>query len=182
LRKTLKPRLSPKTFGGNIAMILTPHIHEFREAVRHLWNSYMRSHATWDTADEFAKVANTLFAECVLGRAGVEARPIPMNHGNGILTEYRLFADHTGKLPLHANRDIPASGYWDHPVAWIPPEEKQIIHPICFFDFDALGWRLIQYYRVRIVESSSHPDLNGRDALIGCEYVDVEVRAAEPAA
>jgi len=163
-------------------MILTPHIHEFREAVRHLWNSYMRSHATWDTADEFAKVANTLFAECVLGRAGVEARPIPMNHGNGILTEYRLFADHTGKLPLHANRDIPASGYWDHPVAWIPPEEKQIIHPICFFDFDALGWRLIQYYRVRIVESSSHPDLNGRDALIGCEYVDVEVRAAEPAA
>jgi hypothetical protein len=163
-------------------MILTPHIHEFREAVRHLWNSYMRSHATWDTADEFAKVANTLFAECVLGRAGVEARPIPMNHGNEILTEYRLFADHAGKLPLHANRDIPASGYWDHSVAWIPPEEKQIIHPICFFDFDALGWRLSQYYRVRIVDSNSHPDLNGRDALIGCEYVDVEVRAAEPAA
>jgi len=165
-----------------MAVILTSHIHEFREAARHLWNSYMRSEATWDTADELAKVANILFIECALGRAGVEARPIPMQHGTEILTEYRLFADHAGKLPLHANRDIPASGYWDHPVEWIPPEVKQIIHPICFFDFDVLGWRRIQYYRSRIVESSSHPDLNGRDALIECAYVDVEVRDAEPAA
>lgn len=157
-----------------MAMILTTHIHEFREMVRHLWNSYMRSDATWDTADEFAKITSVLFIECVLRRAGMDARPIPMDHGK-ILTEYRLFADHTGKLPLRPNRDIPASGYWDHPVEWIPPEKKQIIHPICFFDFDMLGWRAIQYYRVRIVESSSHPDLNGRDALIECAHVDVEV-------
>lgn len=163
-------------------MILTTQIHEFREAVRYLWNSYIRSDATWDTANEFAKVARTLFAECVLRRADVDARPIPMNHGNEILTEYRLFADHTGKLPLHPNRDIPASGYWDHPVTWIPPEKKQVIHPICFFDFDVLGLRSIQYYRVRITDSSSHPDLIGRDALIECGYVDVEVRAPNPAA
>jgi hypothetical protein len=165
-----------------MTVILTSHVHEFREAARHLWNSYMRSEATWDTADEFARVAHILFAECALGRAGVEARPIPMDHGTEILAEYRLFAGHAGKLPLHANRDIPASGYWDHPVEWIPPEMKQTIHPICFFDFDVLGWRRIQYYRVRIVESSSHPDLNGRDALIECAHVDVEVRDAEPPA
>jgi hypothetical protein len=161
-------------------VLLTSHIHEFREAARHLWNTYMRSDATWETADEFAKVAEILFAECVLGRAGVDARPIPMDSGTSVLTEYRLFADHSGRLPLSANRDIPASGYWDHPVSWIPPEEKQIIHPICFFDFDELGWRDIQYYRVRIVESASHPDLNGRDALIECRYVEVEIHDAEP--
>ena len=108
-------------------------------------------------------------------RAGVEGRPIPMDHGNDILSEYRIFADHKGRLPLHPNRDIPASGYWDHPVNWIPPEQKQIIHPICFFDFDTLGWRTIQYYRVRIVDSESHPGLNGRDALIECEHVNVEI-------
>lgn len=139
----------------------------------------MRPDATWDTADEFANIANTLFTECVLRRARADARPIPMTHGNEILTEYRLFADHAGKLPLHPNRDIPASGYWDFPIEWIPPEERQIIHPICFFDFDILGWRQIQYYRVRIVESSSHPDLNGRDALIECSCVEVEIYGAE---
>jgi hypothetical protein len=104
-----------------------------------------------------------------------------MDQGNEILTEYRLFADHAGRLPLQANRDLPASGYWDHPVEWIPPEAKQIIHPICFFDFDVLGWRRLQLYRVRVVESSSHPELNGRDALIECEDVEVEVSDTAPA-
>jgi hypothetical protein len=168
--------------GEAMAVILTSQIHEFREAMRHLWNSYMRSDATWDTADEFARIAAILFSECALRRADVEARPIPMDHGSEVLTEYRIFAGHSGRLPLHANRDIPASGDWDHPIAWIPPEKPQTIHPICFFDFDVLGWRRIQYYRVRIVESSSHPDLNGRDALIECGQVDVEVCAAQPAA
>jgi len=99
-----------------------------------------------------------------------------MDQGSEILTEYRLFADHAGRLPLHPNRDILASGYWDHPVEWIPPDKNQTIHPICFFDFDVLGWRSIQYYRVRIVSSSSHPALNGRGALIECAHVDIEVR------
>jgi hypothetical protein len=165
-----------------MALILTPHVHEFREAARHLWNSYMRRDTTWDTVEEFAKVAEILFSQCVLGRARVAARPIPMDCSAEVLTEYRVFADHKGRLPLRANRDIPASGFWDFPVAWIPPEGKQVIYPICFFDFDQIAWRGIQYYRVRIVERSSHPDLNGRDALIECTSVDLEVRDAEPAA
>lgn len=161
-------------------MILTPHINEFREAVRHLWNAYMRREATWDTFDEFAKISEILFSESVLTRAGVDGRPIPMDHGKQVLTEYRIFANHTGRLTLHVNRDIPASGYWDHPVSWIPPEQKQIIHPICFFDFDKLGWRTVQYYLVRIVESESHPALNGRDALIECEHVEIEIINIDP--
>jgi hypothetical protein len=72
-----------------MAVILTSQIHEFREAARHLWNSYMRSNATWDTADDFARVAAILFSECALRRAAVEARPIPIDHGTEVLTEYR---------------------------------------------------------------------------------------------
>ncbi len=165
-----------------MALILTSQIHEFREAVRHLWNSYLRSDATWDTADEFTRIAAILFSECALRRVDVEARPIPIGHGAEVLHEYRIFARPPGRLRFHANRDVPASGYWDHPIEWIPPEKPQTIHPICFFDFDVLGWRRIQYYRVRIVESSSHPELNGRDALIECGDVDVEVCAAQASA
>ena len=160
-------------------MIITPQIHAFREAMRHLWNSYMRLGATSDTAEEFAKITEIVFAQCVLGRAGIEGRPIPMDHGTNVLTEYRIYADHKGRLPLHCNRDKPASGYWDYPVQWIPPEELQTIHPICFFDFAWRGWRTVQYYRVRIVESSSHPALNGRDALIECCHVDIEIKNAD---
>jgi hypothetical protein len=163
-------------------MILTAQVHEFREAVRHLWNAYMRLDATWDTVDEFGKVSNLIFTECVVARAGVAGRPIAMDNGREVLTEYRVFADNNGRLPLLANRDLPASGYWDHPVGWIPPEQHHTIHPICFFDFDVRGWRSIQYYRVRIVASSSHPELNGRDALIDCRHAELELMAEQVAA
>jgi hypothetical protein len=159
-------------------MLITSQIHEFRETVRHLWNAYMRTDATWDTVDEFAKIAKILFCESVLCRAGIEARQIPMDQGTEVLTEYLVFAEHAGKLPLHANRDIPPSGYWDHPVSWIAPDMPHTIHPICFFDFDVRGWRRIQFYRVRIVECASNPELNGRDALIQREHVEIKVQTA----
>jgi len=153
-------------------VILTPHIHEFREAVRHLWNAYMRREATWDTFDEFAKISEILFSESVLIRAGIDGRPIPLDHGKQVLTEYRIFA--AGEQGYTRFRLL------DHPVTWIPPEQKQIIHPMYFFDFAKLGWRTIQYYMVRIVESASHPALNGRDALIECEHVDIEIINIDP--
>lgn len=162
-------------------MRITERIHEFREAIRHLWNSYMRNSATWDTVDEFGKIAEILFSESVLCRAGVDARPIPMGLGPEVLTEYRLLADHSGRLPLHPNRDIPATGYWDYPVNWIPAEGPYTIHPICFFDFDVKGWRRIQFYRARIIQCTSHPEIEGRDALIECAYVDIEAEGTEPA-
>ena len=162
-------------------MILTEAIHEYREVIRHLWNSYLRKDADWDTVDEFGTICAILFKERVLAASGISARPIPIDQKNiGPLHEYRLFAGQVSGLPLLAIRDIPASGYWDLPVPWIPPEKKQIIQPICLFDLDVRGWRTIQYYRARIVESESHPELNGRDALIECVHVEIEVKDAEP--
>jgi hypothetical protein len=80
-----------------------------------------------------------------------------------------------GKLPLSVNRDLPPSGYWDYPVDWISPETEPDIRPICFFDFDILGWRLLEYYRVRIVRCDSCPEITGRDALIRCNCIETEV-------
>jgi len=52
----------------------------------------MRREATWDTFDEFAKISEILFSESVLTRAGIDGRPIPLDHGKQVLTEYRIFA------------------------------------------------------------------------------------------
>jgi hypothetical protein len=45
---------------------------------------------------------------------------------------------------------------------------------INFFDFDVLGHRDFVYYRVRIVESKTHPELVGRDSLILASYARLE--------
>jgi hypothetical protein len=100
---------------------------------------------------------------------------IPINTDHSDLKEYRILMTGAGRLPLLVNRDIPASGYWDYPVDWIPPEDETEIRPISFFDFDLLGWRIFEYYRVRISAYPSRLQLVGRDALIRCDYVEVEV-------
>jgi hypothetical protein len=165
-------------------MILTQDIERFREAARHLWNGYMRiddtNSTSWDTVEEFCKIANTLFAECVLARNQLPHPTIPMDQGISPLVEYRIIAHANAGIHLLVNRDMPASGYWDHPITWIPWTDMNVIHPISFFDFDVRGWRRIQYYQARIVNCPSNPEINGRDALIECADVKIETTTAEP--
>ncbi len=156
-------------------MIITQEVNLFRESVRHLWNSYMRIDANWDTVDTFRQIASLLFEEKILSKLNCDISPIPIKAEDDYIYNYRILMKGNGKLPVMVNREIPSSNYWDYPIEWIPPEMKPDIRPICFFDWDVLGWRMLEYYRVRIVKCNSNPELDGRDALINCNYVDLEV-------
>ena len=165
-------------------MNITEEIHQFREAARHLWNSYLKREADYDSVDTFHSICLQLFEEQITSRLELSVSPIPMDGHNVPLDGYRIFASHQGKIPLYINREIPPSGYWDYPIDWIAPEEGPDIRPISFFDYDLLGWRNIEFYRVRIVNCPSHPEINGREALIKCDYVELEVidnRGSTPA-
>ncbi len=155
-------------------MIITEEIHLFRETARHLWNSYLMRDADFDSVDVFKDICLKLFEKQILLRLELDGSPIPIESERPYLREYRLFREGNGKLPIQVNRDLPPSGYWDYPIDWIPPEEKPVIHPICFFDFDLIGWRKMEYYRARIINCTSHPELSGRDALIRCDYTEIE--------
>ena len=157
-------------------MNITQEVHLFRETLRHLWNTYLKRDANWDTVALFNDISLKLFEEQIVSRLGINAPPIPLDAEENYLSQYRIFAEGSGKLPLSVNRDIPPSGYWDYPIEWIPPEKNNDIRPISFFDFDVLGWRKFEYYHVRIIECESNPELNGRDALIPCDYVEIECR------
>ncbi len=158
-------------------MIVTQEVNLFRETARHLWNTYLREDADFDTVDVFRNICRILFCEKIVSRLGINAPPIPVETDGNYLPQYKIFMTwngQPGKLPLYVNRDLPPSGYWDYPIDWIPPEEDHDIRPICFFDFEN-EWRMLEFYRVRIVNCGSHPELTGRDALIYCKYVDIEV-------
>lgn len=156
-------------------MELTSQIQSYREALRHLWNTYWRfQDPDWDSADNFSEIAKVLFKDAVSVLAELPCPVIPVDQGDSPLSEYRLFTNHAGKLPLMVSRDIPNRGYWDHEVCWISAESAYDICPICFFDFDVLGYRDMRYYRARIISSETHPEVGGRDALIECEHVRIE--------
>jgi len=134
-------------------ILLTDEINRFREVARRLWNSYLKQDADWDSIDAFRDICLTLFEKQVLRRQKSRAPSTPVDGYETALEEYRLFAPHHGRLPLMVNRDIPASGYRDFPIQWISPEEHPEIKPVGFFDFDLIGMRNLEFYRVRMVNA-----------------------------
>lgn len=164
-------------------MIITDRVHCFREAARHLWNAYLREGSEWETHENFQKICELLFEEIVVCKIDAE---FELNNIYGYqgeyAPEYQVFVDHQGKLPLMVNRDLKASGYWDFPLEWIPPEIPNDMRLIEFFDFDQLGWRTFEFYRVRILKCESHPEIEQRDALIKCHHADVRIITPEPSA
>ncbi len=141
-----------------------------------MWNTYLRENADWATHDSFELICEHLFDEIVLSKLDVKHDIDNVFCYQGeYLEEYQLYVDHKGKLPLMVNRELKSSGYWDHPVEWIPPDELYDIRLIGFFDFDQLGWRNFEFYRARILKCNSHPEIEQRDVLIRCHHVDVRI-------
>ena len=68
-------------------------------------------------------------------------------------------------VPIMINRDPGSeSGYWDHPLRQVSPEDVSLRF-VRWFDFDELGFRDLRYFLVRIA-SASRDDIVGRAALI----------------
>lgn len=158
-------------------MDITEQIQTFREASRHLWNSYFRFEAErnqdWDLRDSFSEVYGALFNSLVRFHLPDSAPTIPhlWSPAKKILWEYRIVST-TDRLPVMVNREKPASGYWDHPTEYVASAAADL-HLIELFDWDNLGFRDFRYFRVRIVKADD-PDLVDRDALVDAAYCRVE--------
>jgi len=157
-------------------MNITDNITRFREAARHLWNTYFVERAErdkdWNLRDEFSNVYVDLFNSLVKYDLPEDAPSIPhlWNGENKVLSEYHVKGKNK-ELVAMINRSIPATGYWDHPVQQFNSEETDV-RLISFFDWDELGFRDMRYLRVRIVASPSK-EIVGRDALIEADSCKV---------
>lgn len=147
---------------------ITDRIQNYRECVRHIWNTHFRAEAEqrqdWDLRDEYCDAALILFRALVL-------------HGLDV-GETELFADYRAeqqplsflRVVIETSSEIlinrtGQSGYWDDPVTRLEKGDCDLRF-IQFFDWWDLGFRDFAYYRVRIASSSRYPHLVGRDALL----------------
>lgn len=146
----------------------------YREAIRHLWNS------TFSTLEEslrfgiclelFEEIDDLIFRSLVCEPLGIEfvekASFDPII--NLKVTPISLLTE----VHVMINRSIPASGYWDDPIKVINASDVDLAL-IGFFDWDGYNVKDCAYYRVRIIDCKSHPNLIGRDALIETRCADV---------
>jgi hypothetical protein len=150
----------------------------YRECVRHLWNTYFRPVAEpsqdWDLRDEFDTIARGIFSSLVLRAIGVFDGELAPEYSAepSALPGFRVVPAVEHGTPIFINRDLPRSGYWDHPVSRVRPEEVEL-HLLRFFDFDELGYRDFRYFEVVIHASTKYPEIVGRSALIEVEHAKV---------
>jgi hypothetical protein len=150
----------------------------YRECVRHLWNTYFQPVAEpsqdWDLRDEFDTIARGIFSSLVLRAIGVFDGELAPGYSAepSALPGFRVVPAVEHGTPIFINRDLPRSGYWDHPVSRVRPEEVEL-HLLRFFDFDELGYRDFRYFEVVIHTSTKYPEIVGRAALIEVEHAKV---------
>lgn len=151
---------------------------KYREAARHLWNTYLRSAESFgggplpshDTWHDWEDLRNLLFRALVV--RGLDRPP----QGEVRLSQraplpFLKVVPTSPQVPAMVSRHSPADGYWDHPVERLWPEDD--LRFMDYFDFDDSGFLDFLYVRVAIMASARAPDLVGHDALVQVQYVNV---------
>lgn len=157
---------------------VTKFMNRYCECARHLWNTYFLEHISpqnqWDISDEFDEICTRLFSSLVLHQIGCIAHKKSHRYEQFPEPLLCLSVVPSGEagVPISINREVKASGYWDYPIECITPSDVDLRF-IDFFDFDVVGYRDFEYYRVRVVGSPEYPDILGRDALIKTHYANV---------
>jgi hypothetical protein len=161
---------SAMNVGGTGMKNVTLHLLRYREAARHLWNTFLRQDGTSgrvmlpesDVLDDWECLQKNLFSALVLRHTGerTRLRVVPT----------------TESVPAMISRASPEQTYWDHPIQRLGPTDD--LQFIAFFDFDQSGFLDLAYYRVSIDASEQHPSLVGHQALIEVQYADVFVNDA----
>jgi hypothetical protein len=153
----------------------------YRECVRHLWNTYFCSVAdpsqNWDLRDEFDSIARSIFSSLVLRPLDLFDHELAPEYSAdpSALPGFRIVPAVEHGTPIFINRDLPRSGYWDHPVSRVQPDEVEL-DLLRFFDFDKLGCRDYRYFEVVVHASTKYSDIIGRAALIEVQHARVLFR------
>lgn len=81
-----------------------------------------------------------------------------------------------GQVPIVIQHpgSLTATGYGDHPVNLIQPGEAELLF-ISYFDWNWMDYAELRRYHVSIARFGSHPELTGREALIGRAQATVPV-------
>src|SRR5688572_12848200 len=147
---------------------VTALMQNYRECVRHLWNVHFRleaeSRQDWDLRGQFCDAALILFRALVLSGLDVDDSAVLPDYRTDQAPMMFLRLDVEPCSEILVNR-TGAGTYWDDPVTRLEPGDCDLRF-IQFFDWWELGVKECAFYRVRIVGSSRHPHLVGRDALL----------------
>ena len=154
----------------------------YRECARNLWNVYFqpqvllhKSTTKWNFFDEFDDICSLIFKLLILNPLGMISFKKSSSYDKYMkhLTFIRIIPLAESGVPIQINREVNQSyGYWDHKIRVIKPFDADLCF-VDFFDFNLLAFRDFQYYLIKIINSSTNPELVDHYALIECNHTKV---------
>jgi hypothetical protein len=138
----------------------------YRECVRGVWNTYLRSGSTWDEYSEFEIVERALFELIAL-------RTVRMN-GPAAPAHVRLTVELKDPevpiiIQLSAVEGNVVWGNWERNVH---PGEVRLDF-LQLFDWDKLGVHELAYVQSRVTHWDRHDELVGRLVLVEFRHVEI---------
>jgi hypothetical protein len=152
---------------------ITADINRFREAARHLWNTWFTTRVNESTGvvfEAFGRICEEIFEVLVLDRHDIDEGGAQLNAQG--FKSIRVVPAVAHGTPILVNRTNPAGPYWDDPTSVVKPVDVEL-ELIGFFDWDSYRTIDMRYLRVRITSSAQIPSLAGREALLDVQYAIV---------
>jgi hypothetical protein len=147
-----------------------------RVSVRQIWNTAFWPDPDlrdWDSVDRFDEVQRILFDELVLGKT---ARDFPREDIFRVpIPFFRIVPSNESAPIMIQNPRAPnQTGYWDHPVNRLSPNEAEM-HFVSYFDWNRLDYADFRYYHAVLARFDARPELVGREALIDRQHACVQL-------
>lgn len=77
-------------------------------------------------------------------------------------------------IHIHQPRQNTRNRYWDHSINSVKPTDGTFEF-IDYFDWDSIGFLDFRFVRVQIVSFPAATEVQGREALIQAEYVQIGI-------
>jgi hypothetical protein len=149
----------------------------YRVSARAIWNTAFwpdPDSRNWESIERFDEIKKILFGELVLRKLSRDW-PISDLFGTAI-SFFQIVPSYDAPIMIQNPRAEAASGYWDHPVNRIKPEDAEMIF-LGYFDWNLQDYLDLRYYHVKITKFPAHSELVGREALM--ERNDAHVYMAD---
>jgi hypothetical protein len=150
-------------------------MNEYRECVRHLWNSYFRTHPRG--VDLFLNIDNEIFYSLVLFRCGKTGEKKSLVDEPLMFLRVILKQSPRGVPVLCGEKRPDGNVYWEDITVDSGTMDCRFID---FFDWGECGYRDYQYFRTRVIRSSADPALEGCDVLVNVKYAYLQLLETDP--
>jgi hypothetical protein len=143
---------------------ITELMNAYRECSRNLWNVYFSQRKDiGDSLDVFGQIRELLFDSLVLSELSYEGNA----EGEDISSPTLKVVPQGRSLILIQRLSGPGeAGYWDQEKDMVVSPRDITLAFLSYFDFSQIPIMDFRYFRCRVLSFPSHPDYEGREALL----------------